>query len=64
MGLGDDIKNKAEELAGKAKEAIGDLTGNEQAQVEGKADQAKATGKQVGQDIKDAAEDIKDDLTK
>ena len=64
MGLADDIKNKAEEIGGKIKEGIGDLTGNEQAQVEGKADQGKAKAKQVGQDIKDTVEDIKDDLTK
>ena len=38
MGLGDKISNKAEELAGKAKEAAGDVTDNERLEAEGKAE--------------------------
>jgi uncharacterized protein YjbJ (UPF0337 family) len=53
MGIGDKISNKAEELAGKAKEAVGDATDNEQMQAEGKADQAKGDLKQAGEKVKD-----------
>ena len=57
MGIGDDISNKAEELGGKAKEAIGEATGNEELQVEGIFDQLAAKAKQMGESIKDFAED-------
>lgn len=42
-----------DEAKGRAKEAVGDLTDNEDLQREGKADQ-------VGADIKEAAENAKD----
>ncbi|WP_380169242.1 CsbD family protein [Jannaschia sp. R86511] len=54
MGLGDKIKNTAEDLAGKAKETTGKVTGNEQLEAEGKADQSKADLKQAGENVKDA----------
>ncbi|MBM7789719.1 CsbD family protein [Tenggerimyces flavus] len=53
MGIADKAKNAAENLAGKAKEAVGDLTGNEKLENEGKADQVKAKAKDVGEDVKD-----------
>lgn len=54
MGIADKAKNAAEELAGKAKEVIGDLTDNKDLENEGKTDQTKADVKNVGEDIKDA----------
>jgi uncharacterized protein YjbJ (UPF0337 family) len=57
MGLEDKMKNKAEEAKGKAKEAGGDATGNEQMQAEGKGDQASADIKQAGEKVKDAFKD-------
>ncbi|TGO05199.1 CsbD family protein [Serinibacter arcticus] len=57
MGIGDKISNKAEELGGKAKEAVGNLTNNERLEAEGQADQAKAHGKAAGENVKDAAKD-------
>jgi uncharacterized protein YjbJ (UPF0337 family) len=54
MGLDDKIKNAAQEIAGKAKEAIGNATDNEKLVAEGKADQSKANLKQAGEDVKDA----------
>ncbi|MDO9378487.1 MAG: CsbD family protein [Nocardioidaceae bacterium] len=54
MGLGDKIKNTAEDLAGKAKEAVGDVTNNDELKAEGKADQAKSSTKQAGENVKDA----------
>ena len=53
MSAADKIKNAAEDLAGKAKEAVGNVTDNDKLVAEGKADQAKAGVKQAGSDIKD-----------
>lgn len=54
MGMDDKIKNKAEELSGKAKEKTGEMTDNERLEAEGKIDQSKAKFKQAGEDVKDA----------
>ncbi len=54
MGIGDDIKHNAEDLAGKAKEKTGEATGNESLEREGEMDQAKANLKKAGEDVKDA----------
>ena len=54
MGMADKAKNTAEGLAGKAKEAMGDATDDEQTKAEGKNDQSKADLKQAGENVKDA----------
>lgn len=48
------MKHGAEEMKGKVKESVGDMTGNERLEAEGKMDQAKANVKQAGDDVKDA----------
>jgi uncharacterized protein YjbJ (UPF0337 family) len=53
MGLSDKIQNAAEDAAGKAKEATGKATGNEKLEAEGHADQAKASVKKAGENVKD-----------
>ncbi|HJT04890.1 MAG TPA: CsbD family protein [Pseudonocardiaceae bacterium] len=53
MGLGDKIDNKAEELKGKGKEAVGDATDDDQLKAEGQLDQAKGNIKQAAEKIKD-----------
>ena len=58
--MNDKFENKGEELKGRAKEAVGDATGNEQWQAEGKADQAKGSLKQAGEKIKDAVKGLRD----
>lgn len=50
----DKAKNAAEDAAGKAKEAAGKVTGNEQLEAEGELDQAKASAKKAVEDVKDA----------
>ena len=50
----DKAKNKAEDLGGKAKEAVGNLTGDEQTRDEGRGDQAKSNIKDAGEKVKDA----------
>ena len=53
MGLGDKIRNEAESLAGKAKEARGNATGNDELRAEGQKDQVVADAKKVGEEVKD-----------
>src|SRR5690606_15734374 len=54
MGMDDKVEYKAEELAGKAKQAVGDATDDRSMQAEGKMDEAKADMKQAGEKVKDA----------
>ncbi|HXT46624.1 MAG TPA: CsbD family protein [Pseudonocardiaceae bacterium] len=54
MGLGDKIDNKAEELKGQGKEAIGEATDDDELKAEGQIDQLKGNIKQAGEKIKDA----------
>lgn len=54
MGLDDKIKNAAQDVAGKAKEAVGKNQGDEDLEREGNADQTKANLKNAGENVKDA----------
>lgn len=62
MGFGDDIKNTAQDLAGKAKEAFGNVTGNEDAVREGKSDQFEAGVKDKAADVRDSFDEAGDDI--
>jgi uncharacterized protein YjbJ (UPF0337 family) len=53
MAADDKIGNKAEELKGKAKESVGDATGDDKLKAEGEGDQAKGNLKQAGEKVKD-----------
>ena len=57
MGMDDKIRNKAEELSGKAKEHLGDATDNERLEAEGRSEQSKADLKEAGENVKDAVRD-------
>lgn len=56
MGADDKAENKGEDLKGKAKEATGKVTGDDDLKSEGKADQSKSK-------LKDAKENVKDALS-
>jgi uncharacterized protein YjbJ (UPF0337 family) len=56
MAKGAEMAGEADEAKGRVKEAVGDLTGDDDLKREGKAD--KAGGK-----VKDAVDSIKDKLT-
>ncbi len=64
MGADDKIGNKAQELGGKGKEAVGDATGDEELRAEGQADQTESHLKQAGEKLKDAAGQAKDAVTR
>ncbi|MQY30840.1 CsbD family protein [Nocardia aurantia] len=57
MSATDKAKNKADELAGKAKEKTGQVTGDREQENEGKADQVKSNLKDAGEKVKDAFRD-------
>lgn len=57
MSIADKAKNKAEELAGKAKEAVGSATDDKDLENEGKGDQVKSNLKDAGEKVKDAFRD-------
>lgn len=54
MGLDDKIKNAAQDLSGKTKEGTGKATDDERLEAEGKSDQMGANLKQAGENVKDA----------
>jgi uncharacterized protein YjbJ (UPF0337 family) len=60
MGLDDKTDNKADDLKGRAKEAAGSITGDDDLKSEGRADQAESSVKQAGEKAKDAVGDLKD----
>jgi uncharacterized protein YjbJ (UPF0337 family) len=64
MGLDDKAENKAKDLKGRAKEAVGAATDDEDLKHEGRGDQAKSSVKQAGEHVKDAAKDAKDAVKK
>ena len=54
MANDDKVGNQTEKLGGKAKEAVGNATGDKDLQASGKKDQSKSDLKQAGEKIKDA----------
>ncbi len=64
MGLDDKAENKGQDLGGRAKEAAGSLTGDDDLKNEGRADQAESSVKQAGEKVKDAVGDLKDSFKK
>ena len=51
-----------DDLKGRAKEAVGDLTDNRDLKREGKADRASGKAKDFVEDVKDKAEDVIDSV--
>ncbi|MGJ3191939.1 CsbD family protein [Paenarthrobacter nitroguajacolicus] len=62
MGINDKINNAAAEHLGAAKEGAGKLTGDQSLEREGQHDQAQAKLQQAGEKVKDAAADIGDNI--
>jgi uncharacterized protein YjbJ (UPF0337 family) len=50
----DKAKNKAQEVGGKAKETVGNVTGDESIRDKGRSDQVKSNVKGAGEKLKDA----------
>jgi len=58
MSMGDKIKHAADEAVGKVKETTGKVTGNDDLEAKGHAQQAEADVKQAGDKATDAAKDV------
>ncbi|MFE9789330.1 CsbD family protein [Nocardia salmonicida] len=54
MSTADKAKNKADELAGQAKEKLGSAVDDRYLEHEGKSDQVKSNLKAAGEKVKDA----------
>ncbi|MYS82891.1 CsbD family protein [Embleya scabrispora] len=55
MGTDDNIRNKAQDVSGQAKEKLGEATGNEDLRDEGQQDQGSAKAKEAVAGAKDKA---------
>lgn len=64
MAIDDKAEHKTQDLGGRAKEAAGSVTGNDDLKAEGRADQTEAKAKSAGDKVKDAVSDIKDAFKK
>jgi uncharacterized protein YjbJ (UPF0337 family) len=60
MSIEDRVKATAKNIEGKVETAIGDLTGNHEAQVKGKAKQVEGSARNTVEDVKDEAKKIID----
>ncbi|HEX6506586.1 MAG TPA: CsbD family protein [Chloroflexota bacterium] len=57
-GDSDRLGGKGQELKGRAQQAVGDLTGNEDQQAEGVANQGEGKLDQAKGDVKNAVDDL------
>ncbi|MFL6250861.1 MAG: CsbD family protein [Actinomycetes bacterium] len=57
MATDDKLRNKGEDLKGKAKETVGRATDDEELEAQGRTDQAKSSLKDAGEKVKDAIKD-------
>ena len=56
------MSSKSDDLKGRAKEAVGDLTDNDELKREGKADRAGGKAKEVIENAGEKAKDLVDEL--
>lgn len=56
------MSGKSDDLKGRAKEAVGDLTDDDELRHEGKADRAAGSIKDKAENVKDWVEDKVDDV--
>lgn len=64
MGFDDKAENQGTDIKGRAKEAAGSITGDDDLKSEGRADQAEASVKKAGEKAKDAVGEVKDAFKK
>jgi uncharacterized protein YjbJ (UPF0337 family) len=64
MGTKDRASNLFQEAKGRVEEAIGSIVGKHDLKDKGETDQAEAGAKNVGEDLKDAVQDVKGTVTR
>ena len=62
MSIEDRAKATAQNIAGKAQEAIGNVTGDPEDKAEGKAKQGEAQVRHGAEDVKDKVKDVIDKI--
>jgi uncharacterized protein YjbJ (UPF0337 family) len=62
VGLDDKIENKMDDLAGRGKEAVGAVTGDDSLKAEGEGDQKKAAVKDKIDSVRDKIKDKVDEI--
>ena len=62
MGFMDKLRNKLKMGRGRAKENVGRATGDPYLETRGKAERVEGAGRQVGEQVKDAARNVRDGL--
>ena len=60
MSFSDKVKNETDELAGKAKQAIGRTTKNDDLVAEGEVQETGARTRKAGEHLKDAGKHVRD----
>jgi uncharacterized protein YjbJ (UPF0337 family) len=64
MGVMDKMRNKFKMGRGRAKEDVGRATGDPYLEAEGRGERVSGAARQVGEQVKDAAKDVKDGFKK
>ncbi len=64
MSLQERAKAVAKDIEGKVEEAVGNVTGDPEKQLEGKAKQAEAVVLNTAEDVKSKAQDVADAVKK
>lgn len=62
MGFMDKLRNRLKMGRGRAKENVGRATGDPYLETRGKAERVDGAGRQVGEQVKDAAKNVRDGL--
>ena len=63
MSFSDKVKNEADQLGGKAKQAVGRATDDDRLIAEGQAQETTARAKKAGEHVKDAGRNVRDALS-
>ena len=57
-GNDDKLQGTADDVKGRAQEAVGDLTGDDDTKAKGQANQGKGTAEKVAGDVKNTVSDV------
>ena len=63
MSFSDKVKNEADQLGGKAKQAVGRATDDDRLIAEGQAQETTARARKAGEHVKDAGKNVRDALS-
>ncbi|MGH3251709.1 MAG: CsbD family protein [Trebonia sp.] len=64
MGFMDKLRNRLQMGKGQAKQNVGRATGDPYLEAEGRSDRVQGSGRQVGEQVKDAGKNVRDAFKK